>query len=378
MALRLVLLPFGRVRPDLDALPGKRSPVACAAYGAAHPEATLADPVHDRRAFAVVVRAARHRIRRCEAFRAGRQQQPGKTRLARTDPPAAMRLRRLSTTIVMSIPPRDHAVAAPSVQQQALEAQLTMVKGTTGRNKTVVNGRAAGRSNDAVDEEHPKASGCSYARTADVGTIIGSNRLCCHLSQHHWSYHDPPLSRNYRPCCRRDASRCGASPGRSWRRRTRFPRRRTGRPAQSAPWLVASSAAWSAVSTACSVSISAHASHNYVVERHHPSYEYQGDFRVGHGTARKLASPITTCRKNTAPQNYRYTVVNGRTVPGRSAHPARRRNCRLEFRRIDVIERGPSAKTVPVSHSDRTFRRRYIRPRTRRTISSRMTAPIAE
>src|SRR3977135_2458690 len=28
MALRLVLLPFGGVRPNLDALPGKRSPVA--------------------------------------------------------------------------------------------------------------------------------------------------------------------------------------------------------------------------------------------------------------------------------------------------------------------------------------------------------------
>src|SRR6201991_3287322 len=64
MTLRFVLLPFGRVRPNLDALPGKRSPVACAAYGAAHPEAALADPIHDRRALAVVVRPARHRIGR--------------------------------------------------------------------------------------------------------------------------------------------------------------------------------------------------------------------------------------------------------------------------------------------------------------------------
>src|SRR6185295_8264097 len=46
MTLRLVLLPFGRMRPDLDALPGERSPVACAAYGATHPEASLADPIH--------------------------------------------------------------------------------------------------------------------------------------------------------------------------------------------------------------------------------------------------------------------------------------------------------------------------------------------
>src|SRR5882757_4228773 len=64
MTLRLVLLPFGGVRPDLDALPGERSPVACAAYGAAHPKTTLADPVHDRCALAVVVRPARHRVSR--------------------------------------------------------------------------------------------------------------------------------------------------------------------------------------------------------------------------------------------------------------------------------------------------------------------------
>src|SRR5271155_5470488 len=77
MSLRLVLLPFGRVRPNLDALPGKRSPVARAADGARHPEATLADPLHDRRALAVVVGPARHRRGRCEALRAGWQQQSG-------------------------------------------------------------------------------------------------------------------------------------------------------------------------------------------------------------------------------------------------------------------------------------------------------------
>src|SRR6478752_7725063 len=77
MTLRLVFLPFGRVRPNLDALPGERSPVACAAYGAAHPEATLADPLHDRRALAVVVGPARHRRGRCDALRARGQQEPG-------------------------------------------------------------------------------------------------------------------------------------------------------------------------------------------------------------------------------------------------------------------------------------------------------------
>src|SRR5207344_3294385 len=77
MTLRLMLLSFGRVRPNLDALPGERSPVACTAYGATHPEATLADPIHDRRALAVVVRPARHRIGRCEALRARGQQEAG-------------------------------------------------------------------------------------------------------------------------------------------------------------------------------------------------------------------------------------------------------------------------------------------------------------
>src|SRR6478752_5681820 len=77
MTVRLVLLSFGRVRPNLDALPGERSPVACAAYGATHPEATLADPIHGRRALAVVVGPARHRRGRCEALRARGQQEPG-------------------------------------------------------------------------------------------------------------------------------------------------------------------------------------------------------------------------------------------------------------------------------------------------------------
>src|SRR5262245_8668331 len=77
MTLRLVLLPFGRVRPNLNALPGKRSPVACAAYGATHPETTLADPIHNRRALAVIVGPARHRLGRREALRAGGQQESG-------------------------------------------------------------------------------------------------------------------------------------------------------------------------------------------------------------------------------------------------------------------------------------------------------------
>src|SRR3954470_6339077 len=37
MTVRLVLLPFGRVRPDLDALPSERNSVACTAYCPRHP-----------------------------------------------------------------------------------------------------------------------------------------------------------------------------------------------------------------------------------------------------------------------------------------------------------------------------------------------------
>src|SRR3954471_270335 len=77
MTLRLMLLSFGRVRPNLDALPGELHSVACAAYGATHPEAALADPIHGRRALAVVVGSARHRRGRCEALRVRGQQEPG-------------------------------------------------------------------------------------------------------------------------------------------------------------------------------------------------------------------------------------------------------------------------------------------------------------
>src|SRR5262249_25139388 len=77
MALRLVLLPFGRVRPNLDALSGERSPAAGAPHGAARPETTLARPVHDLRALDVIVGPSRHRLGRCKACRARGQQKSG-------------------------------------------------------------------------------------------------------------------------------------------------------------------------------------------------------------------------------------------------------------------------------------------------------------
>jgi len=53
--------------------------------------------------------------------------------------------------------------------------------------------------------------------------------------------------------------------------------------------------------------------HSYVVERHHPSYAYDGDVRVG------ADLPGDSVTYYDVPQeygvrDYRYTVVNGRTV----------------------------------------------------------------
>src|SRR3954464_7185803 len=77
VTLRLVLLPFGRGRPDLAALLGERSSVAGPAPRAAHPDPALADPIDDRRALLVVVGSTRHRRGRREACRACGQQEPG-------------------------------------------------------------------------------------------------------------------------------------------------------------------------------------------------------------------------------------------------------------------------------------------------------------
>ena len=53
--------------------------------------------------------------------------------------------------------------------------------------------------------------------------------------------------------------------------------------------------------------------HSYVVERRHPSYEYQGDFRVGTVLPEAGVTYYDVPEEYSA-QGYRYTVVNGRTV----------------------------------------------------------------
>src|SRR6478736_6612993 len=142
MTLRFVLLPFGRVRPDLDALPGKWGPIACAAYGATHPETPLADPIHDRRALAVVVRPARHRSGRCEAFRAGGQQQPGNP--GRQDGPAGgeevAAVEYDNGHVNSSWRPWSCSAEITTTSPRGREAPLREAKNVTARNNSVVNG----------------------------------------------------------------------------------------------------------------------------------------------------------------------------------------------------------------------------------------------
>ena len=77
VTVRVSLVPFGGMRPDLDTLPRKRGPIARAASGARHPEAAATDPIHARRAREVVVGPALHRAGRREALRTGGQKQAG-------------------------------------------------------------------------------------------------------------------------------------------------------------------------------------------------------------------------------------------------------------------------------------------------------------
>ena len=60
MALRVALVPFGGVRPDLDALAGKWRTVARAPHSARHPETTTANPIYDWRTGAVIVGPTTH------------------------------------------------------------------------------------------------------------------------------------------------------------------------------------------------------------------------------------------------------------------------------------------------------------------------------
>ena len=77
MAVRVTLVAFGRMCPDLDALAGKRSTIAGTADGTAHPETAATNPVHDRRPGPIVVGAAAHRPRRRQPLCTGRDKETG-------------------------------------------------------------------------------------------------------------------------------------------------------------------------------------------------------------------------------------------------------------------------------------------------------------
>jgi hypothetical protein len=53
--------------------------------------------------------------------------------------------------------------------------------------------------------------------------------------------------------------------------------------------------------------------HSYVVERHHPSYAYNGELRVGTDLPGEGVTYYDVPAEYGTP-DYRYTVVNGRTV----------------------------------------------------------------
>jgi len=85
-----------------------------------------------------------------------------------------------------------------------------------------------------------------------------------------------------------------------------------GQQVRWAPWSVASSAVMGGVNGVLGVDQRPRF-HSYAVERHHPSYEYQGDFRVGTVLPEAGVTYYDVPEEYSA-QGYRYTVVNGRAV----------------------------------------------------------------
>ena len=77
VAVRVLLVALGRVRPDLDAHAGERGAVARTPHAARHPEAAAANALDEWRAGPVVVGAAAHGRGRCEALRARRPEEAG-------------------------------------------------------------------------------------------------------------------------------------------------------------------------------------------------------------------------------------------------------------------------------------------------------------
>ena len=84
-------------------------------------------------------------------------------------------------------------------------------------------------------------------------------------------------------------------------------------PARSAPLSAVSLAAWSVASTGCSASTSVPRFRSYVVEQHRPSYQYREDVRVG-AVLPEDGVTYYDVPPEYGVHDYRYTVVNGRTV----------------------------------------------------------------
>jgi hypothetical protein len=77
VASRVTLVALSRVRPNLDSLAYKWSPISHALHSACHPESTSADAINNRCAGAVIVGPSTHRRRGCQTLRVSRQQEAG-------------------------------------------------------------------------------------------------------------------------------------------------------------------------------------------------------------------------------------------------------------------------------------------------------------
>src|SRR5216684_9279626 len=109
---------------------------------------------------------------------------------------------------------------------------------------------------------------------------MAPHHLYCHLTQHHWRYHDPPFYRNSCPCRRRGAPGRGAGP--------RVPGgiergSRDGERAAGPVGAVVGGVIGGVVGGVAGVlGVDERPRfRTYVVEQRRPSYQYREDVRIG-------------------------------------------------------------------------------------------------
>ena len=71
MALRVALVSFGSMSPDLDTLTRNWGTISRTSHSPGHPEPAAANLVDDGGSFSIVIRPTAHRTRRCKTFGLG-------------------------------------------------------------------------------------------------------------------------------------------------------------------------------------------------------------------------------------------------------------------------------------------------------------------